>query len=100
MKKNLQSLFLILKDKEGNKFSSCFPVKTLEETKKFYEERYAAKNAELQDYAYAISLKKIITLLVSSISILKILMILVMNSIKNFDIKGFLMKFGKQLLIK
>lgn len=42
-KKNLQSLFLILKDKEGNKFSSCFPVKILEETKKFYEERYAEK---------------------------------------------------------
>lgn len=56
-KDDLDALFLILKDKEVNKFLPWYPMKNLEETKRFYEERYAAKYAEPQAYAYAICLK-------------------------------------------
>ena len=35
-----------------------YPIKDLEETKKFYEERYASKYAQPQAYAYAICLKE------------------------------------------
>ena len=51
---DIEALFLILKDEEVNKFLPWYPMKDLEETKKFYEERYAAKYAEPQAYAYAI----------------------------------------------
>lgn len=54
---DLDALFLILKDEEVNKFLPWYPMKNLEETKRFYEERYAAKYAEPQAYAYAICLK-------------------------------------------
>lgn len=43
---DLDALFLILKDKSVNKFLPWYPVKDLEETKKFYKERYATKYAE------------------------------------------------------
>ena len=55
---DMEALFLILKDEEVNKFLPWYPIKNLEETKKFYEERYAAKYAEPQAYAYAICLKE------------------------------------------
>ena len=55
---DLEALFLILKDEEVNKFFFFFFMKDLEETKKFYEERYAAKYAQPQAYDYAICLKK------------------------------------------
>ena len=55
---DLEALFLILKDEEVNKFLPWYPMKDLEETKKFYEERYAAKYAQPQAYDYAICLKK------------------------------------------
>lgn len=35
-----------------------YPVKSMEETIKFYEERYASKFARPQAYAYAICLKE------------------------------------------
>lgn len=54
---DLEALFLILKDGEVNEFLPWFPMKNLEETKRFYEERYAAKYAQPQAYAYAICLK-------------------------------------------
>ncbi len=54
---DLDALFLILKDEEVNKFLPWYPMKNLEETKRFYEERYVAKYAEPQAYAYAICLK-------------------------------------------
>lgn len=54
----MYALFRILKDEEVNKFLPWYPVKNLEETKKFYEERYALKYAHSQDYAYAICLKE------------------------------------------
>lgn len=40
---DMEALFLILKDEEVNKFLPWYPLKNLEETKKFYEERYASK---------------------------------------------------------
>ena len=55
---DLEALFLILKDEEVNTFLPWFPVKDLEETRKFYEERYAEKYAQAQAYAYAICLKE------------------------------------------
>lgn len=51
------ALFLILKDEEVNKFLPWYPLKNIEETKKFYEERYAAKYSQPQAYAYAVCLK-------------------------------------------
>lgn len=55
---DLEALFLILKDEEVNRFLPWFPMKNLEETREFYEERYAAKYAKPQGYAYAICLKE------------------------------------------
>ena len=55
---DLEALFLILKDKEVNKFLPWYPVKDIEETKKFYKERYVTKYEQTQAYAYAICLKE------------------------------------------
>ena len=55
---DLEALFLILKDEEVNRFLPWYPIKDLEETKKFYEERYASQYAPPQAYAYAICLKE------------------------------------------
>ena len=55
---DLEALFLILKDEEVNKFLPWYPMKNIEETRKFYEERYASKYAQSQAYAYAICLKE------------------------------------------
>lgn len=55
---DLEAFFLILKDEEVNRFLPWYPVKNIEETKKFYEERYASKYAQPQGYAYAICLKE------------------------------------------
>lgn len=43
---DVEALFLILKDEEVNKFLPWYPMKNVEETKKFYEERYASKYAQ------------------------------------------------------
>lgn len=56
-KKDIKSLFLILSDVETNKFLPWYPVKDIEETKKFYKEKYAEKYELPQSYAYAICLK-------------------------------------------
>ena len=56
-KEDIEALFLILKDKEVNRFLPWHPIKSIEETKRFYEERYAVKYVEPQGYAYAICLK-------------------------------------------
>lgn len=56
-KEDLEALFLILKDEEVNKFLPWYPMKDIEETRKFYKERYAAKYEQPQAYAYAVSLK-------------------------------------------
>lgn len=54
---DLDALFLILKAEEVNKFLPWYPMKNLEETKRFYEEKYAAVYSEPQGYAYAICLR-------------------------------------------
>lgn len=54
---DIEALFLILKDEEVNRFLPWFPLKNMEEARKFYEERYAAEYAQPQAYAYAICLK-------------------------------------------
>lgn len=54
---DIEALYLNLKDEEVNKFLPWYPVKSLEEVKKFYKERFASKYIEPQGYAYAICLK-------------------------------------------
>ena len=54
---DMEALYLILQDEEVNRFLPWYPVKNMEEAKRFYEERYAAKYAQPQAYAYAVCLK-------------------------------------------
>ena len=54
---DIEALFLILKDEEVNRFLPWFPLKNIEEARKFYEERYAAEYELPQAYAYAICMK-------------------------------------------
>lgn len=54
---DIEALFLILKDKEVNTFLPWYPIKNLEQAKKFYEERYTFTYLKPQGYAYAICLK-------------------------------------------
>jgi hypothetical protein len=55
--KDLEALFLILKDEKVNRFLPWYPLKNLDETRKFYDENYAARYALPQAYAYAVCLK-------------------------------------------
>ena len=55
---DMNALFLILKDEEANQFLPWYPVKNLEETRRFYEERYVSKYAQPEAYAYAICRKE------------------------------------------
>lgn len=54
---DLGALYQILSDEEVNTFLPWFPLKSMEQARSFYEERYAAKYAQPQAYAYAICLK-------------------------------------------
>lgn len=54
---DLEHLFSILSDEEVNKFLPWFPVKTLQETKIFYEQRYAEVYNRQRGYQYAVCLK-------------------------------------------
>ena len=56
--KDLKFLFLILKDEESNRFLPWYPLKSLEETRTFYEKRFVSIYTQSQGYAYAICLKK------------------------------------------
>lgn len=56
--RDINALFLILKDEEVNTFLPWFPLKNMEEAKSFFEEQYASKYAQPQGYAYAICLKE------------------------------------------
>ena len=58
METDLEALLLILKDKEANRFLPWYTLKNLEETKQFYEERYASKYEQPQGYGYAICLQE------------------------------------------
>lgn len=55
---DLEALYQICSDVEVNRFLPWFPLKSMAETRAFFEERYAAKYAQPQAYAYAICLKK------------------------------------------
>lgn len=54
---DLEALFLILRDEKVNEFLPWFPVKSLEETKHFYEDQYAKVYQQPCGYVYAICLK-------------------------------------------
>ncbi|MCI8956209.1 MAG: GNAT family N-acetyltransferase [Eubacterium sp.] len=54
---DMEALYLILKDEEVNRFLPWYPMKDIEETKKFYKKRYAVEYEQPQAYAYAICLK-------------------------------------------
>lgn len=56
-KEDIEALFLILKEEEVNTFLPWYPMKNIEQTKEFYEQRYASKYAQPQAYAYAICMK-------------------------------------------
>lgn len=56
--KDLNALFLILRDEEVNRFLPWYPVKSMEETERFYEKEYASEYARPQGYAYAVCLKE------------------------------------------
>lgn len=91
----MEALFLILKDEEANKFLPWYTLKNLEETVKFYEERYASKYQCPQGYAYAICLKENnfpVTLMLAW----KKIMILVMDFVRNFGTREWLLKQVKQ----
>lgn len=55
---DLEALHLILSDEEVNVFLPWFPMKCLDETKTFYESRYAEKYRQPRAYAYALCLKE------------------------------------------
>lgn len=56
--RDLEALLLILRDEEVNRFLPWYPVKDIDEARRFYEERYASKYAQPQGYAYAICLRE------------------------------------------
>jgi len=56
--KDIESLYLILKDKEVNTFLPWFPLESLKEAQIFFEERFATVYEKSQGYAYAICLKE------------------------------------------
>ena len=55
---DLEAFYEIYSDEEVNRFLPWFPLKNREEAALFFRERYAAKYAEPQAYAYAICLKE------------------------------------------
>lgn len=55
---DLEALFRILKDEEVNRFLPWYPVKDLEETRKFWQERFASVYDRPGGCAYALCLKK------------------------------------------
>ena len=55
---DLEAIYRIFGDEEVNRFLPWFPLKSVEEARLFFEERYASKYALPQAYAYAVCLKK------------------------------------------
>lgn len=51
--RDMEALFYLLRDEEVNTFLPWFPVKSIEETRKFYEKRFAGRK-----YYFAICLKE------------------------------------------
>lgn len=55
---DMEALFLILSDRAANRFLPWFPCKDIEETRRFYSERYSSVYAKPDAYAYAICLRQ------------------------------------------
>ena len=55
---DIKALLLILQDEEVNRFLPWYPLKNMEEAKRFYHEQYLSKYNQPQAYAYAICLKE------------------------------------------
>ena len=55
---DLEALYQIYRDEEVNKFLPWIPLKSMDEARLFFQERYEVKYAQPQAYAYAICLKK------------------------------------------
>lgn len=91
---DLDALFLILKDEAVNKFLPWYPMKNIEETRKFYQENYAAKYEEPQAYAYAICLKSVLATLKL---IWRTTMISVTDFARSSGIRGLLQRPVKRL---
>lgn len=54
---DINNLFLILSDKDVNKYLPMFPIKNLDETKKYLEKNYLEKYKMPNGYYFAICLK-------------------------------------------
>ena len=54
---DLQALYLLLSDKEVNRFLPWFPLRDLDEARAFFEARYASVYRQPQGYQYAICQK-------------------------------------------
>ena len=54
---DMEALYAIYSDEEVNRFLPWFPLKNLEETRTFFEERYETQYEKPQAYAYAICMK-------------------------------------------
>lgn len=54
---DLEAIYLILKDEQVNTYLPWFPAESIEDAKRFYQQRYEACYAKPQAYAYAICLK-------------------------------------------
>lgn len=57
MEDDLPELFDIYSDEDVNKYLPWFPLKSMEETKTFFEERYTPDYAKSEGYRYAICFK-------------------------------------------
>ena len=55
---DLEALYQIYRDREVNRFLPWFPLENLQQAQVFYAQRYAAKYAQPQGYAYAICKKE------------------------------------------
>lgn len=56
--RDMEALYLILKDEEANAFLPWYPAKSMEEAEAFFETRYAAAYRRPRAYAYAICRKE------------------------------------------
>lgn len=56
--KDVEALYLLLRDENVNIFLPWFPLKSIAEAHAFFERNYAAEYAKPQAYAYAVCLKE------------------------------------------
>ena len=57
-RQDIDALYAILSDKEVNTFLPWFPVTSMEEAERFYEERFAASDGKPQAHNYAVCRKE------------------------------------------